>query len=426
MTDTRRRSTAPREAVTDAVDDTRDVIDDGLDEARERFEEAADDVSASAAAPGASCAAAPRPPGAVAKEKYEQPPEGLRHGYERVRKDAAQLSTDVNEYVRENPGKSILIAAGVGFVIGLLVRGRRRATTEPRRARPWTTAWLAEDELDEGVSLADEFLDDLLPPELDWRVWCGAIRFRRCWWRRRRLLARPQPGPAIARRALGSFAGARVTEQVGALARRGPRLGAPVRPLLHLSDVHFGPKHRPGGRGGGARAGGRGAPDLVVVSGDLTQRAKPRQFRAARRFVDRLAGAGRLRARATTTCRSTGSGSGSWRPFGAWRRHFDRELEPALRGRRAPVVGGQHRLRLDHQARAPAARATLARARHGGSPRSPAERCARRRRPPSAGRRRRSSATGAGRCATPREALAPASPAHGVELVLSGHLHQAS
>ena len=50
---------------------------------------------------------------------------GVRKGYRRVRKDAAQLSTDVNDYVRENPGKSILIAAAVGFVVGLLVRGRR-------------------------------------------------------------------------------------------------------------------------------------------------------------------------------------------------------------------------------------------------------------------------------------------------------------
>jgi len=30
----------------------------------------------------------------------------------------------VSTYVRENPGKSVLIAAGVGFLIGLLFRGR--------------------------------------------------------------------------------------------------------------------------------------------------------------------------------------------------------------------------------------------------------------------------------------------------------------
>jgi len=43
-----------------------------------------------------------------------------------VRKDAADLTDDVNSYVRENPGKSILIAAGAGFLLGMLLRGRRR------------------------------------------------------------------------------------------------------------------------------------------------------------------------------------------------------------------------------------------------------------------------------------------------------------
>jgi len=60
-----------------------------------------------------------------------------------------------------------------------------------------------------------------------------------------------------------------------------------VRTLLHLSDLHFG------------RADERLLaplvefanglePDVVVVSGDLTQRARSRQFREARRFLDSL------------------------------------------------------------------------------------------------------------------------------------------
>ena len=50
----------------------------------------------------------------------------MQRGYEKVREDAANLATEVNTYVRENPGKSILMAAGAGFVLGLLMRGRRR------------------------------------------------------------------------------------------------------------------------------------------------------------------------------------------------------------------------------------------------------------------------------------------------------------
>ena len=60
-----------------------------------------------------------------------------------------------------------------------------------------------------------------------------------------------------------------------------------MRTLVHLSDVHFGrvdeavvtaiiPQIR------------SLEPDVVVLSGDLTQRAKPDEFRAARRFLDEL------------------------------------------------------------------------------------------------------------------------------------------
>jgi len=58
--------------------------------------------------------------------------------------------------------------------------------------------------------------------------------------------------------------------------------------LAHVSDLHFGslqndllPELH--------RALDRARPDLVVVSGDLTQRARHREFQAARAFLDRLA-----------------------------------------------------------------------------------------------------------------------------------------
>jgi 3',5'-cyclic AMP phosphodiesterase CpdA len=58
--------------------------------------------------------------------------------------------------------------------------------------------------------------------------------------------------------------------------------------ILHISDLHFGPPF--------VAAVGEAllqtipslAPDVIVVSGDLTQRAKRRQFEEARQFFDRL------------------------------------------------------------------------------------------------------------------------------------------
>lgn len=60
-----------------------------------------------------------------------------------------------------------------------------------------------------------------------------------------------------------------------------------MRTIVHLSDLHFGhidPEI--------VEALGRHvceiAPDLVAVSGDLTQRARPQEFQAARAFLDHL------------------------------------------------------------------------------------------------------------------------------------------
>jgi 3',5'-cyclic AMP phosphodiesterase CpdA len=95
-----------------------------------------------------------------------------------------------------------------------------------------------------------------------------------------------------------------------------------VRALLHLSDIHFGPKHRPEPAAAVLELVRREPPAAVVVSGDLTQRARPSQFRAARAFVDALG--------APVAWVPGNHDVPLWRvwerlfaPFGAWRRHFD-------------------------------------------------------------------------------------------------------
>lgn len=60
-----------------------------------------------------------------------------------------------------------------------------------------------------------------------------------------------------------------------------------MRRLLHLSDLHFG-RTRAELLEPLMRCVGRLRPDLVVVSGDLTQRARRAEFHAARSFLDRL------------------------------------------------------------------------------------------------------------------------------------------
>lgn len=62
--------------------------------------------------------------------------------------------------------------------------------------------------------------------------------------------------------------------------------GLPVLRLAHLSDIHFGRIAHPGVVGALVEEVNGAALDLVVVSGDLTQRARRSQFRDAKAMLD--------------------------------------------------------------------------------------------------------------------------------------------
>lgn len=58
--------------------------------------------------------------------------------------------------------------------------------------------------------------------------------------------------------------------------------------MLHISDLHFGPPYVPR-VGEGLRAAAAAVdPDVIVASGDFTQRAREEQFAAARAYLDSL------------------------------------------------------------------------------------------------------------------------------------------
>ncbi len=58
--------------------------------------------------------------------------------------------------------------------------------------------------------------------------------------------------------------------------------------ILHISDLHFGPPFVPAVAAALLQTIPSLAPDAIVVSGDLTQRAKRHQFEEARQFFDRM------------------------------------------------------------------------------------------------------------------------------------------
>jgi 3',5'-cyclic AMP phosphodiesterase CpdA len=107
--------------------------------------------------------------------------------------------------------------------------------------------------------------------------------------------------------------------------------------IAHLSDLHFG-RVDPRLLEPLIRTIVAAAPDLVAVSGDLTQRARDRQFRAARAFLDRLPFP-RLVVPGNHDVPLHNLAARFFNPYGGYRRHIDGDLEPQFESADIVVVG---------------------------------------------------------------------------------------
>lgn len=95
--------------------------------------------------------------------------------------------------------------------------------------------------------------------------------------------------------------------------------------LLQLSDPHFGTEQAPMVKALAALA--QQQPDLLVLSGDITQRAKRNQFAVARAFTDRL-GAPLLAILGNHDIPLFDLGQRLFHPYARYREAFGNELEP--------------------------------------------------------------------------------------------------
>jgi len=83
-----------RDFVEEKIDQTRDVLGESYSRARDQFDDVSDDVR-----------------------------KNLKTAAKRLEKDYGDVWDDVRRYVRDNPGASLAISLGVGFLLGFLVRG---------------------------------------------------------------------------------------------------------------------------------------------------------------------------------------------------------------------------------------------------------------------------------------------------------------
>ena len=109
--------------------------------------------------------------------------------------------------------------------------------------------------------------------------------------------------------------------------------------ILHVSDLHFGPPYVPKIGEALVHLAPQLEPDAIVVSGDLTQRAKPKQFAEARRFLARLPDVPSLTIPGNHDVPLYRIRERLFDPHRYYRQYVSPELNPVLRLDSAVIVG---------------------------------------------------------------------------------------
>ena len=108
--------------------------------------------------------------------------------------------------------------------------------------------------------------------------------------------------------------------------------------VLHFSDPHFGTEQQPVVEALLALARAE-RPELAILSGDITQRARRSQFRAARSFVDRLEAGATLCIPGNHDIPLFDLLARLWSPYGHYREAFGDDLEPVFESSTLLAVG---------------------------------------------------------------------------------------
>lgn len=108
--------------------------------------------------------------------------------------------------------------------------------------------------------------------------------------------------------------------------------------LAHISDVHFG-REDPGLVTGLLQALSDAKPDVIVVSGDLTQRARKAQFRKARQFLRSLPKVPRLVVPGNHDVSATNLYDRLARPLKRYRKFITSDLSPFVENEEFAIAG---------------------------------------------------------------------------------------
>ena len=108
--------------------------------------------------------------------------------------------------------------------------------------------------------------------------------------------------------------------------------------LLQVSDPHFGTE-QPAVVQALLQLAHAERPDIVVMSGDITQRGRRHQFRAARTFVDQIKPAARLSIPGNHDIPLFNLALRAFAPYANYSRSFGTDLEPVFKSEHLLVIG---------------------------------------------------------------------------------------
>ena len=111
-----------------------------------------------------------------------------------------------------------------------------------------------------------------------------------------------------------------------------------MKTIAHISDVHFG-REDPAIVTGLLASVARARPNVVVVSGDLTQRAKKRQFRAARAFLRELPQVPQIVVPGNHDVSATNLFERTIRPLARYKRYIGEDLTPFYEDGELAIAG---------------------------------------------------------------------------------------
>jgi len=114
--------------------------------------------------------------------------------------------------------------------------------------------------------------------------------------------------------------------------------GGVLRTIAHISDVHFG-REDPIIVEGLLEAVAEAQPDIVVVSGDLTQRARKKQFWAAREFLLDLPKVPQIVIPGNHDISLTSLVDRAFKPFKRFKKFITSDLEPFYADKEIAIAG---------------------------------------------------------------------------------------